>query len=478
MLWLAWHFPDLPLEIFSRGMSGTMPLIVTEQPGRQQKVLRANSAARHSGIAPGMRVGAALALAEALQVIHRDSRAEQHALRRLAAWAGQYSSRIYLSSAHILLLEIGGSERLFGDLTQLVAGMQSGIRELGYEAQWALAPTKLAASWFARLMPETRVTETERLIGVLSQLPLSVLGLAPRELARLQGMGLKRIGDCLRLPRAGLAKRMGPQFMSLLDRACGRLPDPRDPFVPDACFESRLELPASVERVEALAFGVKRLMMELCGELRGQGAGIIKLILRLAHPRLAATVIELGLVTPSRDAEHLLRLFNERLAQTVLPEPVEALVLKAPTYLPLDVTTVDLFDSHPGSTQSIATLIERLRARLGQQAVQGLQVVDEHRPERAYALQPTNKPGTRLDTTLRPLWLLPEPLRLDQYGDCPWLGSALVLHEDIERIESGWWDGADIRRDYFVAHNANGEYYWIFRELRPPHRWWLHGIFA
>ncbi len=47
-----------------------------------------------------------------------------------------------------------------------------------------------------------------------------------------------------------------------------------------------------------------------------------------------------------------------------------------------------------------------------------------------------------------------------------------------ERIESGWWDGGDIARDYYTACDAHGVRLWVFRERRAPHGWFLHGIFG
>jgi len=60
----------------------------------------------------------------------------------------------------------------------------------------------------------------------------------------------------------------------------------------------------------------------------------------------------------------------------------------------------------------------------------------------------------------------------------PWLEGSLELLTRAERIEGGWWDGADIARDYFVARNPRGESYWIFRELRGERAWFVHGVFA
>jgi protein ImuB len=60
----------------------------------------------------------------------------------------------------------------------------------------------------------------------------------------------------------------------------------------------------------------------------------------------------------------------------------------------------------------------------------------------------------------------------------PWLQGELCLRAGPERIESGWWDGQDITRDYFVAENLKGSRFWIFRERREKDSWFLHGIFA
>jgi protein ImuB len=77
----------------------------------------------------------------------------------------------------------------------------------------------------------------------------------------------------------------------------------------------------------------------------------------------------------------------------------------------------------------------------------------------------------------RPLWLLAEPQPLAHLFEMkPW-----ILRDGPERIESGWWDGRDVRRDYFVAENPRGEVMWIYRDHRygiDDGEWFLHGVFA
>jgi protein ImuB len=53
----------------------------------------------------------------------------------------------------------------------------------------------------------------------------------------------------------------------------------------------------------------------------------------------------------------------------------------------------------------------------------------------------------------------------------------LQLLRGPERIETGWWDGGDVRRDYYVARDQRGVQLWIYHDLREA-RWYLHGLFG
>ena len=403
-----------------------------------------------------------------------DEVSEGAALSRLAGWAGRFTPVVSLAPRRELLLEVGGSLRLFGGADRLVEEVEEGLRDLGYTFATALAPTPLAATLLARGRPGTRLTDSGRLERELAHVRLGVLDITPETSAALRGIGARTFGDCLNLPRAGLSRRIGPDLLRALDRALGRIPDPREPFVPPPRYEGCLALPAAVTSVEPLLFAGRRLLLEMEGYLLARGGGAAALGWTLWHHGERSTRIDIGLASPARDPGRLLKLLRERLERTRLAEPVEGVQLAVDEIRPLVPVNLDLWRARSAQSEHAwPELLDRLRARLGAAAVQGLRMAADHRPERAFVrTEPTleDPPEQPLHGGLRPLWLLPAPALLDP--------PHVTLVSGPERIETGWWDGEDVQRDYFVAKDRSGLRLWIFRERAGERRWFLHGMFG
>jgi protein ImuB len=482
ILWTAIHLPDFALQVFLRGAEQQSPFAVTGQRG---VILACNAQAQNFGIRAGMKLSAAQALYPGLETRERDLKAEFHALSTLAQWGGQWASTISLVPPHGILIETGGSVKFFGGIEQLTGYMRQGLDALGYQSLIASAPTASAAMMFARAGMDVAITDPDprALKARLKRLPLECLDYEHDVLDALLAMGMRSVGDCLALPRAALARRFGPGLLTQIDRALGELPDPRKPFNAPATFASRLELPSSIEAVEQLAFGLRRLVGELKAYLLPRSLGVTRLTLELLHDDEPATAVTLGL-NASRDAEHLLRVLRERLSRVELPQAVIALRLVAAETAVLEAQNLPLFAGERNAKKDRAELIERLRARLGERAVTGIEAVPDHRPERAMRdCEPGNKTARAAATPAcavnrdRPLWLLPRPQRLHSRASLPWFDGEVSLIAGPERIASGWWDDEDSTRDYFVARAADGETLWIYRHPDAD-RWYLHGIFS
>lgn len=479
MLWLALRFVSLPLEVYARAGHAATPFAVTAAHGARAEIIACNKAARARGVTPGMALASASALASGLQVAPRDTAAESAALERIAAWAVQFTPAVSLARPSEVLLEIAGSLALFGGLNRLWGEVAAGLRALGYAASMACAPTPLAALWFARARLAVRLSHTDALEASLPGLPLAVIDCPPETLALLQSVGATTVGDCLALPRAGLALRLGQVFVDDLDRARGKLPDPRAFFSPPAVFKAEQLLPAPARDAEMLLFAARRLLTELCGFLAATANGVQRLAFSFAHHGRDPTRLVLELVAATRDADHLTSVLRERLGRSALPSPATAIGLESELLLPLASRNLALLPEAGQREEAVSQLIERLRARLGEHAVLGLKRWADHRPEYAWRACPPGG-GDSVSTAAagRPLWLLAEPRRLGETVSSPSYGGRLTLLAGPERIESGWWDGREVMRDYFVACSPSEALLWIYRERGLNGAWFLHGFFA
>jgi len=496
MLWAALYFPALALDVYARAWrddDSTQPFGVASG-GNAPQIVAANDAALEAGIRPGQSIATSLALAPDIVLRDRDTAAEARALAQIATWTLRFTPQVSLAARDAIVLEIGASLRLFGGLAPLVARIRHGIEKQGYAIRLGIAPTPTAALLLARSDRREPVRAAHQLSRALDCVPLGLLDIDPDALAMLSAAGVTTFGEAASLPRDALARRCGASLVTTLDRALAHVADPRAPFVPPPQFENRLELPVPVADVEALGFAINRLVHELAAWLSARGLGAVRLSLTLAHEHylqrrgVAPTSVPFVLGVPARMPSHLLGVLRERIARVVLPAPVEALILESRETAPLSGRNLGLLPGDEADAAQVP-LVDRLRARLGDDAVLTLAPHAEHRPEKsdrqhvASIAQPSKSTQEKsrhfapLPDAPRPLWLLDqaEPLQ-HRLEHAPW-----VLKDGPERIESGWWDGNDLRRDYFVAETPDGAIVWIYRDHRygtDDGEWFVHGLFA
>jgi protein ImuB len=459
MLWIAVILPRLPLEVFLRGSPSTErePRIVADA----HIVRVANDVALAKGVRPGMALSAAYALAPTMHVKKQEPQREIEAIERLAAWAGQFTPNVSLENQAGLLLEVSDSLSLFGGLEPIMTRLRAGIIALGFTAAIACAPTARAAWWLASSGKETIVRDQACIEAKLAALSIYTLGWSSDQLAMLTAIGTNTLGEVIALPRAGFARRFGRELLCELDQALGRAAEP-----------------VAVEAASALLFAAKRLFTELAGFLAARASGVQRFDLTLEHDDQPATVMAFNLVAAGRDEAHFTLLARERFERLALPAPVYAIALHASVLTPIAGVNLTLFRDQSDTSADWTRLVERLRARLGVAAVHGLTMVAEHRPE--YVVRPS-EPGTvepKLRFGERPLWLFAAPQPLIEIDAKPFLRGPLALVAGPERIESGWWDGNDVARDYFIAQDEDRSLLWVFRERSEARGWYLQGLFA
>jgi protein ImuB len=444
----------------------------------------------------GMTLGAAFALAPHLDARPRDAVRELALMRRLAGIAATFTPQVSIEPPDGLLLEIKPSIALFGGLRQLCRQLRDACRadrllaQMEVQPRFTLAPTALAALAAARAGARCFITDPDVLPARLKPLSLTTLRWPEEDNARLLGMGVRTLGELIRLPRAGFAKRFGVERLADLDRLLGRRADPRRRLVRSERYRGGLDLDHEIEDHERILEVLHPLLAELEQFLRTRQRGITALQCRFHHYRAAPTSCTLRLAQPEANAMRLQSLLRERLANLVLPEPVRRCELRGGALSDRPLASAPLWPAGErghAPAGEMPALIEHLRARLGVGAVYGITGVSQHRPEHAQAVvEPALAHGTKLPRDgpasyppfRRPLWLLRAPQELDSQRGRPRRGGALRLLAGPERIESGWWDGAEVQRDYYVASDAGGARFWIYREFNASRKWFLHGLFG
>lgn len=479
MHWACLLLPRLALDVALRHHpSPEQPLALVTGPAARRQLYAVNPAARTQGLYPGQALVAAHAIGAQFETVEYDQAATERARQLLAAWAYRYSSQVSTAFDQSIVMEIGRSRALFGEWSELRKRLSRELTELGFHHRLIAAPNPHAARALANIHDALAVDEAS-LPKTLDTLPVERAGLGDNAAIALRRMGLRRLREVFALPRDTLARRFDRTVLPHLDALRGLSETPLPYFQPPDVFDARIELGHEAESHMALLFPLRRLTADLSAYLGARDGGVSRFALWIEHDRQSPSTIPVGLLAPEREAAMLFELARGRLQQAELPAPATGLRLIADELPPFVPARRDLFDARPQQALPWTQLRERLRARLGDDRVHGIGVRAEHRPERAWQTTLTVPPSrartaAEADAALpppRPGWLLSEPV--------PLRDSAARILAGPERIESGWWDEADIRRDYYLVETSKGQRAWVYRPAGSEETaWMLHGWFA
>lgn len=472
MLWACVLLPQLALDgVLRRLPEPDAPLALVTGPAQLRSLHAVNAAAAAAGLRPGMRLVAAHALLPDFAMVEYDPQAEARWQRFLAAWAYRHSSLVSAQWPGCLVLEVRGSFRLLGPWPRIERRLREELQALGFVHRIALAPTPRAAHVLAGLRDGLALMHRDAMVATLDRVPVRRARLPGDCGERLQRMGVRDLGALRALPRDALRRRFGRELPDHLDRLYGEADDPLDCYQPPDHFDARLELGYEVESHMALLFPLRRLVGDLCTFLSMRDGGVQRFVLRLEH-EAGHTDVEVGLLSAERDPAMLFEVTRTRLEKVRLARPVVGVRLVARELPPFAPASRDLFDARNQQQLPWPQLRERLRARLGDEAVYAVAPSGDPRPERAW--RRVAEGAVDIDEAPprppRPCWLLPRPI--------PLRDPRPRIVSGPERLESGWWDGEDARRDYYVLETSRGQRAWAFAPPGEREGWMLHGWFA
>jgi protein ImuB len=471
MLWACVLLPQLALDgVMRRHPDPDQPLALLSGSAQRRVLQTVNPAARALGLKPGQSLTAAQTLVPQFTAIEHDPAETERLQQLLAAWAYGFSSHVSLKYPRVLLMEIESSLKLFGPWPVFEARLREELSGLGFRHRIVVAPNPVAARMLANVHDGLAVECAAGLHSVLEHMPLERIGLTRDVATAFARMGLRKLSDVLALPRNTLARRFPAGVLQHLDTLLGQRPVALEYYTPPDSFDLRIELNYDVESSQALLFPLKRLIADLAMFLAGRDSGVQRFMVQLEHVDGPETLMPVGLLSAERDPSMLFELARGRLEQLQVTSPVRAvrlLALDLPKFVPAHR---ELFDERVQQTLPWEQLRERLRARLGDESVNGLCALADHRPEFAWQPGAAGKPSSLQAGIPRPGWLLREPQPLPAH--------ATRILAGPERIESGWWDGGDVRRDYYLIQTPTGQRAWAYRQVGDNGELLLHGWFS
>ena len=285
-----------------------------------------------------------------------------------------------------VLLEVRGSLRLFGGSRRLCERLRAELQAAGLEPQLSLTPTPLASLWMARAGKEGAIRHPAdaREPARGSAAPLHPLARTQPRDARHDGRADRSAIACV--CRATVLRGVSSHrcsTCSIARSAVGRIRATVSSRVngsrPDAISSPRSRTRRASTRPARLCSTSSALF---CAKRR---CSVQSLELRLVHREAPPTRLRLRFVEPVAEARRIAELLSERLARIALPAPVRALRLRSGPLVESREASTELFAmDRRQSGAGVPQLIERLRARLGTEAVYGLCLVPEHRPESAW----------------------------------------------------------------------------------------------
>jgi protein ImuB len=441
------------------------------------------------------------------------------------AVARDFSPRIERHGAATVVLDVSGLGRLLGDAHAIGGELERTAASRAPGIRIAIAPTQTAARLLA-IAHSTITVVADDAAASLADVPVTVLRQllddlhtprpesaasadtvrAARRAAQLKMLetierwGLKTLGEVAALPASDLSQRLGQGGLVLQRLARG---EDAAPLVPDPAvprFIARMELEWPIDALEPLSFILPRLLdpLSLALERADRGAAAIRLDLRLTDRSTHARVLQLP--AAMRDA---------RVLRTLLLLDLES----HPPSAAIDVVSIEI-DPAPGrivqyslleratpSVETMATLMARLHALVGEGRCGAPALLDTHRPDgfvmaplAGSGRQPTaHAPGVRLDVhghthappqlrRFRPPIAVrvmvergrPVHVAIDRRG-MP--GGRIEQQAGPWRTSGGWWDGpvAHWDRDEWDVAFADGTLARLFYD-RTTAVWFIEGV--
>jgi protein ImuB len=484
------HIPDFFLQAALRPEPElhSHPVSLVEANVPKPVILQLTQAARDAGVREGMAPTQALARCSAILIKTRSVAHESAARQALLDCAFAFSPRVEATSPGICTLDLKG----FHDLHYEVLGdkILSSLWKLHLAGQVGVAENPLLALQAARCARPFLLVENSR--EFLAALPIESIEPSLEVLGILKKWGIHTLGAFTALGREALTERLGPEALTLFERATACTTRPLQHVHPPETFEEAIEFEQAIETAQPLLFVLHRFIEQICLRLEMVYLVIEELQLRLIFSDGPDYKHVFQIPAPTRNIDTLFRMLQTHLETLQTEHPIRGLHLSAKSCRPTQ-QQLGLFEAALRDPNQFYETLARLTALVGCDRIGTPAVEPTYRPD-AFRLQPVNvasmlaeRGSTPGDETTRPIQGLclrrfrpPLQAEVEVKDRRPIAMKSSRFSGGISKangpwlISGNWWDHHRWDREEWDVQTFDGNLYRLFQQDSD---WFLDGVY-
>lgn len=378
------------------------PCVVVDGEPPLQQVCSCNSKARNLGVARGM-TQVEIETFSSLVVLPRSLAEEATAKAAMLECAGSFSPRVEdRSDSHVFLcvIDITGTEKLFGPPVELAQTLFDCVNGLGISACVAVSRNFHAAICVARGIsgkanPAVIAFGEEN--SALVPLPLTVLDLSEEQTETFSLWGIHTLGMLAALPEKELIARMGQEGKRLRRLARGEMPHLFVPVEPALKLEESMELDTPVELLDSLLFIIGVMLEQLSVRATGRMLALASVTITLSLDDQTAHTRTVRPALPTNKRQLWIKLLHLDLEAHPPKAPILSLTLTAEPGSTSKVQ-LGLFSPQLPEPMRLDVTLARIRAIVGKNNVGRPVLQDTHQPG-AFRVEPFTVPSVPVTST-------------------------------------------------------------------------------
>jgi protein ImuB len=382
-LYACVHAAEFPAQALLRLCTGPQnePVVVIEGRPPHECVCSMNRRALSLGVSLGM-TRLDVEGIPGVRLVSRSLETESAARAVLLECVSQFSPRIEeagTATACAFVLDITGTERLFGAPAQLAERMRTALASSGFRASIAVSTNFHTARMKAEATRGIAIIAAGEESAALANLPLASLHLPedPREVFAM--WGIRTLGELAGLSEAELITRLGPEARTWLELARGGHAHIFQPIEPEFTLREFCEFEDPVEEIDSLLFMGARMIECLVARAVDRALSLALLTARMRLEGGKSHECVLRPAVPSVDRKFLLKLLQLEIGAHPPQAAVVSLELAAEAGR-CGTVQLGLFAPQTPEPSRLDVTLVRLRAIVGDDHVGSPVLEDTHRP--------------------------------------------------------------------------------------------------